>query len=233
MPAGVLAVSSCGFDSIPAEAGASFGAGLLSAAGYLPTGIDSFVALSGGPAGLAVHYATYESAVHGFGSADELRAIRKRFAAAHPEAAAALPIFGRRLARHGGLFFDARTGAYAFPFLGADASIVRRTQRTGVATGALAARPDPAAGVAAAVPLQYAAYVTLPSKWVAALFLAYGSVFQLLARFSLGRRLLLAFPRLFTHGLFSHEGPTRAQIAGARFAMTFFVQGERGERGRE
>jgi hypothetical protein len=234
---GVLLVNSCGFDSIPAEAGAAYGAGMMSAAGYLPTAIDSFVALTGGPAGLAVHYATYESAVHGFGSADELRAIRRRYAAAQDAgggatASSSLPLFGRRLARHDGLFFDARTGAYAFPFLGADASIVRRTQRTGVATGALAARPEPSAGVTAALPLQYAAYVTLPSAWVAALFLAYGTAFTLLARFSLGRRLLLAFPRLFTHGLFSHEGPTRAQIAGARFAMTFFVQGEQAsERG--
>ena len=42
---------------------------------------------------------------------------------------------------------------------------------------------------------------------------------QSLAKFSLGRRLLLAFPRLFTFGLFSHAGPSEEQMAATSFAM--------------
>lgn len=228
--AGVLLVNSCGFDSIPADIGTLFAVDTMRNAGCLPTSIDSFVALTGGPDGLAVHYATYESAVHGFGSADELRAIRKKYNALHPETAA-IPSFGAKPKRHDGLYWDARTGSYAFPFMGADASIVRRSQRTGVAQGKLTARPssadvsDPSNGLPL-VPVQYNAYMTIPSRKVAFLFMLYGSVFQLLARFSLGRKLLLKFPGLFTNGLFSHQGPSRAQIAGAKFTMTFFVQGE-------
>lgn len=228
--AGVLLVNSCGFDSIPADVGCLFARQTFASAGALLTSVESFVSMSGGPSGLAVHYATYESAVHGFGSADELRGIRKAFAQAHPDTAR-LPLFGRPLRKRDGLFFEPRTGAYAFPFMGADASVVRRTMRTGVELGRLQARPDAADASSAGysvvppLPFAYSAYMTLPSKWVAGMFLAYGAVFRALARFSLGRRLLLACPGLFTHGLFSHAGPSRQQIAEARFAMTFFAQG--------
>ena len=202
--AGVLSVSSCGFDSIPADMGVIFGTDTLRAQRITPSSVESFLTLASGPLGAAGHFATFESAVHGFGSADELRGTRKRYAALHP-AAAVVPIVGRRLPRREGkfgpLFWARECGAWAIPFLGADASIVKRTQRIGVAEGVLAL-PDSGAAAAAtsssssapAVPIQFAAYSTFSSGWGAALFLLFGTVFQALARYGWGRSLLLRFP---------------------------------------
>lgn len=232
--AGVLVVNSCGFDSVPADLGALFAAATLRAGGGLPVAIDSFLSLRSGGLGVAAHYATFASAVHGFGSVRDLARVRQAYAAAHP-GTARLPSLGPRTPRHDGLWWEPRTDAWAYPFPGADASVVRRTQRSGLDCGALVA-PDAAAAAVAGgapaagpggpqLPVSYSAYFTLASTWGAGLFLGYGIVFATLARWGWGRRLLLAWPGLFSHGVFSHEGPTRQQIAGTSFAMTFFVQG--------
>lgn len=259
--AGVLVVSSCGFDSIPADVGAAHARETLAAAGATATVVDSFLTMTGGPRGIAAHYATFESAVHGFGAQDELRALRRRFNGVHPDVPPlpALPLVGPKPRRRDGLFWDERVRSYALPFVGADASVVRRTLRADVALGRLlgalpaspgaitsggcgggggggsgdgvggGSRSTPADGQGALpLPFVYNAYMALPSAYAAGLFIAYGTVFQLLASFALGRRLLLAAPGLFSHGIFSHAGPSRAQIDGARFAMTFYTSGYSG-----
>ena len=243
--AGVLVVSSCGFDSIPADVGAAHARETLAAAGATATVVDSFLAMTGGPRGIAAHYATFESAVHGFGAQDELRALRRRFNGVHPDVPPlpALPLVGPKPRRRDGLFWDERTHSYALPFVGPDETVVRRTLRADVALGRLLGELPVSSGAITSgdggtggakpkrvlpLPFAYSAYMALPSAYAAGLFLVYGAIFQLLASFALGRRLLLAAPGLFSHGVFSHAGPSRAQIDGARFAMTFYSSGYSG-----
>ena len=218
--AGVLAVSSAGFDSIPADCGAEFALATAREAGGLPVSVESFLTISGGPAGLAVNFGTFESAVLGFGSTAALRKLR---AGVPP---LRMPALGGLPRRHEGLFFEPRMGRWCYPFLGADASVVRRSQRAGIARGTLLAEAPHSLTTAAmpALPTPYLCYMTLPSPIAAGLFLLYGSIFQALARWAWGRALLLAAPGIFTHGLFTRAGPTREQIAGARFEMTHFVR---------
>ncbi len=104
--------------------------------------------------------------------------------------------------------------SYAVPFPGADASIVRRTQRALVAAGSAAAAGAPV--------VDYAAYVTLPSRWAVLCMAVMGTVFGALASWRWGRALLLAWPRVFTLGHFSHRGPTLRQRLDTFFSMTFF-----------
>ena len=66
---------------------------------------------------------------------------------------------------------------WSLPFLGADPSVVRRTQRY---------RNDDLKKH----PIQYAAYFTLPSIIYVVMFLVFGLVFMLLASFQYGRNLL-------------------------------------------
>ena len=241
--AGVLVVSSCGFDSIPADVGAAHARETLAAAGATATVVDSFLTVTGGPRGIAAHYATFESAVHGFGAADELRALRRRFKGAHPDVPPlpALPLVGPKPRRRDGLFWDERTRSYALPFVGPDETVVRRTLRADVALGRLLGALPVSTGAVTGgdgggvdtkrvppLPFAYSAYMALPSAYAAGLFLVYGTAFQLLASSSFGRRMLLAAPGLFSHGVFSHAGPSRAQIDGARFAMTFYSSGYSG-----
>ena len=66
---------------------------------------------------------------------------------------------------------------WSLPFLGADPSVVRRTQRY---------RNDEQQKP----PVQYAAYFTMPSIIYVAMFLVFGLVFMLFASFQYGRKLL-------------------------------------------
>lgn len=78
------------------------------------------------------HYATYESAVHGFGSQAELHRIRKSFQASHPSLVVAK--YGTTMARRGAISRPPdrlrQLASWVFPFPGSDASVVRRTVRS-------------------------------------------------------------------------------------------------------
>lgn len=65
----------------------------------------------------------------------------------------------------------------------------------------------------------------MPSLFTSVLLLIFGALFTVLASFSFGRWLLLKYPRVFSYGFFSHEGPTPAQMAQTKFSMTFVAHG--------
>lgn len=52
-----------------------------------------------------------------------------------------------------------------------------------------------------------------------------GIVFGILARYSFGRKLLLKYPKLFSLGFISHEGPSEESMKNTKFSITFFGQG--------
>ncbi len=94
---------------------------------------------------------------------------------------------------------------------GSDASVVRRTQAR------LQAQHKPT--------VHYSAYFTVPTRFIFLLFAFFGKLLEALAQFSWGRWLLLRFPRVFSYGLFSREGPTEQQMAQTRFEMRFIGHG--------
>ncbi len=94
---------------------------------------------------------------------------------------------------------------------GSDASVVRRTQAR------LQAQHKPT--------VHYSAYFTVPTRFIFLLFAFFGKLLETLAQFSWGRSLLLRFPRVFSYGLFSKEGPTEQQMAQTRFEMRFIGHG--------
>lgn len=220
-----LVVSACGFDSIPADLGAVFAVDTMRKAGFACTSVEEIFTIHSGPLGMAGHYATYESAVHGIASAARLRAVRKEYEVAHPKDK--VLAFGARLARREGAWWFAKEGRWALPFPGSDASVVRRTQRLlvqGVGQDRQV-KDTPAQMAVPVLPIQFSAYFTVGSYWSVLLFGLYGGLVTTLARWSLGRRLLLAFPRLFTLGMFSHEGPSQEQMNATSFTMNFYARG--------
>lgn len=52
-----------------------------------------------------------------------------------------------------------------------------------------------------------------------------GIIFGLLSKFAYGRKLLLSFPKVFSLGLVSHEGPTEETLKKTKFSITFFGDG--------
>ncbi|KDD74806.1 hypothetical protein H632_c1062p0 [Helicosporidium sp. ATCC 50920] len=211
--AGVYVCSAVGFDSVPGDVGTQHAAALFKSPARC-TQVETFISIRPGPSGLHFNAATYESAVLGVGHALELARLRRRIRAERPPPP--MPVPGPRLKRRTAPYFDPRVRGWAVPFLGADASVVRRTW------SALARAGEPTAHTAV--------YLVLPSRWYLALYFVYIAVFGFLAQWSWGRSLLLRFPSLFSHGLFSRQGPTEQQMRETRFCFTHIAAGySRGE----
>lgn len=171
-----------------------------------------------GAAGFRGHFATLESAVGGVASVGELQRLRREAGAG---ATARVPRYGAPLARREGPHWAPLARAWALPFMGSDASVVRRTQRTLVAAGAAGPGTQ-------TLPVQYAAYVQFASFFWMALTAALGALVTFLSARAWGRSLVLAHPGFFSAGAFSHAGPSAAQLAGTSFDITFHARGRHG-----
>ncbi|XP_020632673.1 saccharopine dehydrogenase-like oxidoreductase [Orbicella faveolata] len=202
--AGIYIVSTCGFDSIPADMGVVFTQENFP--GEL-CHLESFLALHSGPKGSKGHFGTYQSIIHGVASAREGN-LKKLRAQLYPKP---MPKFGPKLARRGFISFSREVQKWCIPFMGADPSVVRRSQRHSVE-------------VRNKKPVQYGAYVTMPLI-IILLFMFFGIFFFLLCQFKRGRKLLERYPQFFSGGFFSHEGPTREQMAESSFSFSFHGAG--------
>ncbi|XP_051503012.1 saccharopine dehydrogenase-like oxidoreductase [Myxocyprinus asiaticus] len=200
---GVYIVGSCGFDSIPADMGVIYTRDQFK--GTL-TAIESFLTASSGPEGGCIHDGTWQSAIYGFADSHKLRSIRKKFG--HKP----LPVVGAKIKRRGALFFSDEVQQYAIPFMGADPSVVKRTQRY------LHEELQES-------PVQYGAYAGVGGISNIFKLLFAGLMFWFLVKFSFGRNLLVKFPEFFSFGFFSKEGPTRKQMEGSSFRFAFFGEG--------
>lgn len=196
---GVYIVSACGFDSIPADLGViflekNFKGVVNSIESYLDMDINT--SSSGSP----IHYGTWESAVHGLSTADELQALRKKLFKDR------LPKFTPTLNRPV-LHKSALVGnKWCLPFMGSDRSVVMRSQRFLYETTEKR-------------PVQMRAYFTTPSLFYAFIIMFVGMVFGVLTRFCFGRSLLLRFPKIFSLGFVSHEGPAEEEMENTTFSM--------------
>lgn len=65
----------------------------------------------------------------------------------------------------------------------------------------------------------------MPSFVAAVLTILCGAVFGLLCKTSYGRHLLEKYPKFFSAGLFSKEGPSREMAEGTTFALTLIGKG--------
>ncbi|XP_063078581.1 saccharopine dehydrogenase b [Engraulis encrasicolus] len=200
---GVYVIGSCGFDSIPADMGILYTRQQFK--GTL-TAVESILTVTTGPEGGCGHDATWKSAVFGFADAAKLRFFRQQFN--HKP----LPVLGPRLSKRGSVFFCKGIGQYAVPFVGSDASVVRRTQRY------LYEEHQQ-------TPVQYCAYAGVGGLCSVLRLLWSGFFFWLLAKCSMGRSLLINFPEFFSRGMFTTAGPTQKQMEGTSFCMTFCGEG--------
>lgn len=206
---GCLILHACAFDSVPADLGC-----LFTMNQYGPdkcSSIESFLIINC-PKGLAGHYTTYESAVYGVGDVKKLKKVRKEITAKYkpPPLQSVGPALHLKSSTY---YYEPRVEKYAMPFKGADVSVVRGSQRSvSIREGKL-------------VWPQYNAYVCLDSQYYAASSAVYGGVFATMASFSVGRSILLQFPKVFSDGVFSKAGPTAEQLEETSFDMYFFASG--------
>ncbi|KNE72331.1 hypothetical protein AMAG_16816 [Allomyces macrogynus ATCC 38327] len=209
----ILIVPACGFDSIPADIGVLYAKKTLVEKGVLPSSIEMYLEIDGGGHGVTAHFATYESAVHGFGAVHHLRNLRKQVTSRRSpvHALGARPKLISKPAFHKPL------ERYTLPFPGSDASVVRMSQEC-----LAQINQGPAA---AHVPVHFSAYMTVRKWWKLGALVAAGTALSTLAKWKWGRKLLLTFPRFFTFGLFSHKGPSETQLKHSTFTETFVAKG--------
>jgi short subunit dehydrogenase-like uncharacterized protein len=113
---GVFVASACGFDSVPVDIGNALVRSAFPAKRCCS--VETFIELHSGPSGLVLHYPTYASAVHGLGSVEKLRAIRKALRAKTAEVGkSAYPVPMRRTGS-----YAKEVDKYVIPFIGADGS---------------------------------------------------------------------------------------------------------------
>lgn len=201
----VLVIGATGFDSVPAETGLMYLQDKFKSGRLM--NVESFLSVKTGPAGGAINFATFESAVHGLSNAKELINIRKSL---YPEP---MPKVQFRLPKRSSLFFSDEVKKWCLPFMGSDKSVVYRTIRNHYSAGVLKN------------PVEYFPYMCMSNLFSALKFVTFGVIFNFLCHFSLGRWLLLNFSNVFTLGAVKKGGPTKEQINGTSFTMTFVGQG--------
>uniref|UniRef100_A0ABI7WRZ7 Saccharopine dehydrogenase-like oxidoreductase n=1 Tax=Felis catus TaxID=9685 RepID=A0ABI7WRZ7_FELCA len=187
---GAYIIGSSGFDSIPADLGVIYTKNKMN--GTL-TAVESFLTIHSGPEGMCIHDGTWKSAVYGFGDQSNLKKLRNE-ANLKP-----VPIIGPKLKRRWPVSYCRELSSYSVPFLGADVSVVRRTQRY------LHENLEQS-------PVQYAAYVNMGGITSVIKLMFAGLFFLFFVRFGIGRQLLIKFPWLFSFGYFSKQGPTQKQV---------------------
>uniref|UniRef100_A0A452R0A4 Saccharopine dehydrogenase-like oxidoreductase n=1 Tax=Ursus americanus TaxID=9643 RepID=A0A452R0A4_URSAM len=165
------------------------------------------------PADLGVIYTrnkmngNYQSlSIYGFGDQSHLKKLRNE------SNLKPVPIVGSKLKRRWPVSYCRELNSYSIPFLGADVSVVRRTQRY------LLENLEQS-------PVQYAAYVTVGGITSVIKLMFAGLFLLFFVKFGIGRQLLIKFPWLFSFGYFSKQGPTQKQVDASSFTMTFFGQG--------
>uniref|UniRef100_A0AAZ3QG36 Saccharopine dehydrogenase-like oxidoreductase n=1 Tax=Oncorhynchus tshawytscha TaxID=74940 RepID=A0AAZ3QG36_ONCTS len=200
---GVYIVGACGFDSIPADMGVLYTREQFK--GTL-TAVESFLTASTGPEGGSINDGTWKSAIYGFADSGKLRSLRKKFG--HKP----LPVVGSKIKRRSALFYSNEVQQYAVPFMGADPSVVKRSQRF-----LLEEHQE--------TPVQYGAYAGVGGVANIAKMLFAGMMFWFLVKFDFGRNLLIKFPEFFSFGFFSKDGPTRKQMEGSSFQFAFYGEG--------
>lgn len=202
---GVYIVSACGFDSIPADLGVvflsqKFKGQVNSVETYLSTWQD------GPRKGASIHYGTWESAVYGLAHSGELADLRRKL---YPER---LPRFQPTLKARSIIHKSPIVNGWCLPFPGSDRSVVYRSQRYFFENEKKR-------------PIQMHAYVKFNSLFYALMTSFVAVMFFIMTKFKFGRKLLLNYPKLFSFGTISHEGPTEEAQKSTHFEMTFNMEG--------
>ncbi|KAI9259518.1 saccharopine dehydrogenase [Phascolomyces articulosus] len=213
-------VHCCGFDSVPADIGSLFVKELYQKKGWSPVHIEMFLRVYCGESGIHGGYATYESAVHGVGSAEVLREIRKM------SGLAKLPRPGPPLKLKRGVSYNHNMQMYTIPFPGSDSSVVRLSQQLIVSGQAQPSTIGSSTKQKIMPPtIQFAAYMLLPTFWIMVQMVFYGLIFSFLATTPWGRNLLLNHPERFSKGVFSKKNPTDEQLRQTSFEVTLMSKG--------
>lgn len=202
---GVYVISACGLDSIPSDLGVvylqqNFDGVLNSVVTYLEfwTEKDNL--------GSIINYGTWQSAVQNVSTVNKLKEIRKELFPTR------LPQFRPKLKPKLWPHQAHLVNGWAVPFLGADRSVIKRTQRYFYE-------------VENRRPVQVDTLFALKSVFHVIMLSIMAIIFAVFSKFSFGRKLLLNYPELFSFGIFSKKQPSEEDIDNSMFQITLYGEG--------
>ncbi|CAG8499517.1 7429_t:CDS:2 [Scutellospora calospora] len=203
----ITVVPACGYDSVPADLGILYTKQQLQLRNAVPSQVEMISSFKGGKAGIVLNYGTYSTLVHGISNFDSLRELRKN-------ANRTMPTFvGPPMKRSPNGKWDNRVKAYTVRSSLSDYSVIQLSQLLDI---------EHHTGVPSA---QISAYLAFPKYRYLLMFYVGGALVNFLAKYSWGKFLLLKYPRFFSFGLFSHDGPTLEQIQQTSFYHIFYARG--------
>jgi len=202
---GCIAISGCGFDSIPSDVGLNF---LKSNFGGELQSVESFLQIDSAP-GYCGHATTWDCAVMGFGNQDALRALRRI------NQKKRIKYVGQGLKQRsfGSSIQDVPTvTGRAITFPGSDVSIVRRSQQL-------------FESVNAETPIRYYMYAVVEDLTTVVSIALGGLLLSILSKFTFGQNLLKRFVNVFSFGVFSREGPSLQSVEKTTFSIHMVGRG--------
>jgi hypothetical protein len=207
------------YDSVPAEFGTIFALSCLGK-GVTPASVEMIAGFHA-ERGIAGHFATYACVVNGISPTGRslLSSVRKQLYSRLPKAVPRVASMGlsagipKRPKKFSALTYDNEHDVFLIPHMAADPAVVRLGQ-------SLTMEEDKSFE-----PAKFVGWFAIPSLSIALMMAFYFSLASFLVRFDFGRSLLLKYPKFFTGGVFSHEGPTNEQIQSTSFVSTFTARG--------
>lgn len=204
---GLYIISACGMETIPGELGTTY---VQKNFNGTVNSIDSYLRIyyekGYDPKGPGLNYGTYHSAVIAFSQFFEAQRLRKIL---YPKS---LPRFLPQLKNRLVHREEAVGNRWSLPLIEPDQSMVRNTQRYFYEKEELR-------------PIQFNAYMVFSNFFDVLCIFLFAPFVLLLAQFGFGRKLLLAFPRIFLRGVTSHEGPKEETVEKTEFEMIFIARG--------
>lgn len=204
---GIYIVGATGWDSIPADVGITWTKKLFK--GDLNS-VDIIVS-SKAPDGVKMNYGTWHSAIYGLAYASELRPLRQKLFKEPLLKNQDNRSIHRQAPRAFMSYVDEVKG-HCLPFPGSDKSVIRRSENYKY-------------NVHKERPVQCECYFRVGSWMNGIIILMAASIFGVMAKFSLGRRLLKRFPGFFSFGTVSKDGVPRESLDKCSFSHTIIGYG--------
>lgn len=202
-----LIVGACAFESLPSELAVNWMRTKFEANGWTLNAMQEYMKIIPSKDGVVINHGTWDSAITAVGKFFEFRKTQKRlyeqfFAKKTPTYKYTVP---KDLPLHHRVASRPQLPVYEI-----DCIISKRTNAMNY-------------NFRNERPVYVAKYMTLKSWWYLLAILLFLLTSGPLFLFEAGRKLLMRYPRFFSYGFFSKEGPTRNQVAGTRFE--FIVRG--------
>ncbi|XP_073952079.1 saccharopine dehydrogenase-like oxidoreductase isoform X2 [Choristoneura fumiferana] len=210
--AGVYIVSACGIESIPNDMGLvymqqNFDGTLNSVVSYMSTDLPRKYYAEARERGV-VNYGTWESLIYALEHSNELGPLRKK---QFPEK---LPTFKPKVPLSSTI--HKHEGAWCLPIAITDLLVVYRTQRWFYENDHKR-------------PVQFRPYFKLGGFMTTIAIALVCIIGFLMSKISVTKRLLLNYPRFFSFGMMSHQGPTENVLNNTTVLFQLFGEGwERG-----